>query len=121
MHTALVSLFLALELTSFCLRVPETDFVQKTVKVVYLICGESLLHILFLVVSGLIWWYSFWYLFLELYSISQALTVHEALNRHRCRYLFFPCRDSEGTLKLRYKNPFHRGVLRNWVRFLAND
>ena len=120
-HTLAVSLFLALELLSCSVRVPETDFVPWFVTCVYLFVNSSFPHVLLVAGCVLVWWHSFWYLFVEVYSISQGLTVHEALNRHRCRYLFSPCVGEDKGPKLRYKNPFHKGVLKNWVEFFAND
>ena len=120
-HTMVYSCYLLLEFLSYCVRVPECYFTKKFVLVFYAICGDSPVHLVVLLCCFLVWWYSLWYWFLEVWSVSQGLTVNEALNRHRYRYLFSPCCGMDEQPKLRYNNPFHRGVFRNWVDFLAND
>jgi nucleoid-associated protein YejK len=65
-------------------------------------------------------WYLFWYLFIEIYSISSGLTVNETLNLHRYKYLFrnFICID--GTRKVQYFNRFNKGFVENWMEFIIN-
>jgi DHHC palmitoyltransferase len=72
------------------------------------------------IVSILILWYNSWYLFLEVYSISQGLTCNEILYRYRYKYLYTQITTDAGAKKLRYKNPFNKGFLVNWLEFLTN-
>jgi len=68
------------------------------VKILYeFIFGPTLLVIQG-VLSAAVAWYGFWYAFLELYAISDALTVNEVMNRHRYRYLFTPFRSMDGSI-----------------------
>ena len=120
-HTAVFSCYLLLELLSYCARVPDSYFTKKFVLVFYTVCEDSPAHLAVLFCCLMVWWYSIWYCFLELWSVSQGLTVNEGLNRHRYRYLFSPCCGLDEQPKLRYNNPFHQGFLQNWVEFLANN
>ena len=65
-------------------------------------------------------WYNWWYLFLELFSISNGLTVNEVINRHRYRYLYTSYIASDDTVKIQFKNPFTKGFVQNWLNFLIN-
>lgn len=65
-------------------------------------------------------WYLFWYLFLEIYSISSGLTVNETLNLHRYRYLFRNYTCIDGTMKVQYFNRFNKGFVQNWMEFIIN-
>jgi len=89
------------------------------VKLVYSLLAEKPIIILTVFLTIPIAWYSFWYLLLEIYSISNGLTANEVLNRHKYRYLFTPFQSIDGTLKLRFKNPFTKGFLNNWMDFLT--
>ena len=64
-------------------------------------------------------WYLGGYLILILYSISNALTANEVLNRHRYRYLYTPFQAPDNTLRLRFKNPFFKSYLTSWTDFLV--
>jgi ankyrin repeat protein len=66
-------------------------------------------------------WYLGGYLFLMLYSISNALTANEVLNRHKYRYLYAPYQAIDGSLKLRFKNPFFRSYMTSWTEFLVGS
>ena len=77
---------------------PNDSLAAFFVKILYeYIFGPTLL-----VIQGVICvavaWYSFWYAFLELYAISDALTVNEVMNRHRYRYLFTPFKSMDGSI-----------------------
>ena len=74
----------------------------------------------FIAISVIVWWYNFWYLFLEVVSISNALTMNEVLNRHRYRYLYAPCLALDDSIKMRFKNPFTKGFVQNWLDFIIN-
>jgi palmitoyltransferase ZDHHC13/17 len=65
-------------------------------------------------------WYSWWYFFIEIFSVSCALTVNEVMNRHRYRYLYTPFLALDDTVKMQYKNPFTKGIFHNWIEFLIN-
>lgn len=64
-------------------------------------------------------WYTLWYHFLEVYAISNALTVNEVLNRHRYRYLYTPYKSIDGGIKMRFKNPYYKSILQNWIEFIT--
>jgi len=66
-------------------------------------------------------WYLGGYLFLLTYSISHALTANEVLNRHRYRYLYAPYQAIEGSLRLRFKNPFFHSYWASWTEFLVGS
>lgn len=66
-------------------------------------------------------WYLGGYLFLMICSISNSLTANEVLNRHRYRYLYAPYQAIDGSLKLRFKNPFFRSYFNSWTEFLVGS
>ena len=112
-------------LLTVCSCATNTDYMNDnlpafTVKVVYDFLSVDYLLIFQAVVSGIVAWYSFWYAFLELYAITDGLTVNEVMNRHRYRHLFTAFRSMNGTPQLMYKNPFSRGITKNWLEFLAS-
>jgi ribosomal protein L40E len=73
-----------------------------------------------LLFSSCVAWYNFWYLVLALYSVANGLTIHEVVNRHRCRYLYEAYVSADDTVKMRFRNPFTKGVLNNFLDFLIN-
>ena len=73
-----------------------------------------------IILTVIVWWYSLWYLFLELYSISNGLTINEVINRHRYRYLYTPSLALDDTIKMQFKNPFTKGFLHNWLEFIIS-
>jgi palmitoyltransferase len=66
-------------------------------------------------------WYSGCYLCLELYAISSGLTANEVFNGHRYRYLLSRVVDPTKGQVVRFVNPFTKGILKNWMSFLAVD
>lgn len=99
----------------------EADhYTTYVVKMVYTLFEQNYYVISSVILVIPVWWYSLWYLFLEIYSISNNLTANEVLNRHRYRYLFAPFQSLDGTLKLKFKNPFTKGFFNNWIDFLTN-
>ena len=79
----------------------------------------SLVNIAAVFLALALGWYVFWYLMLEIFCISTGVTVNEAFNRHRYRYLFTPFRSIDKTIKLRYNNKFNKGLAENWSHFLT--
>ena len=75
---------------------------------------------IFIAVSVIVWWHNLGYLFLESFSISNALTMNEVLNRHRYRYLYTPCLAADDSIKMKFKNPFTKGFIQNWLDFIIN-
>lgn len=73
-----------------------------------------------IVVCILVWWYSLWYLVLVTYSILNALTVNEVVNRQRYRYLYTPYLALDDTVKMQFKNPFSKGFYTNFLEFIIN-
>jgi len=112
-------LFLYLEWGNLDSQLQESYLSSYVVKALLLLSSQGVLNLCVVIVSVAVLWYSWWYLFLELYAISNALTVNEVLNRHKCKYLFTPFQSIDGTLKLKFKNPFTKGFLHNWMDFLT--
>jgi hypothetical protein len=114
-----VILYLALVVIKYAYIIGPCHFSTFAVKLLLEFASDSPLVILSVLVSIPVAWYMFWYVILELYGITYNVTVNEAFNRHRYRYLYYPYRFSSGNFGLRYHNPFCKGVVANWIEFLA--
>ena len=65
----------------------------------------------------LVWWYNWWYLFILGFSTAKGLTVNEILNRHRYRYLFETIQSMDEKPRMRFRNPFDKGIISNTFEF----
>lgn len=72
-----------------------------------------------LISALLVFWFLLWYSALLLFCVLQGLLVNEVLNRHRYRYLFESFED-EDKKRMRFKNPFSKGVVKNFLEFLIS-
>jgi hypothetical protein len=117
----LVWMHMWLEWASIHEHITETSFTGYCGQLWVNFMDGKLLNQLVVTVNGLVLWYLGCHVFLIVYSISNALTANEVLNRHRYRYLFAPFQAMDGSLKLRFKNPFFKSYLKNWLDFLISD
>ena len=95
-------------------------FSKYVVLVIHNFWGAEVIAITTVGISFVVCWYLGWYLLLAVYCISRGMTIYEALNLHKCRYLLVDDVSSNGEPLKRYKNPFDNGFITNWVEFLTN-
>ncbi len=112
-------LFLYLVFSKYANAIGYTHVSTITIKVFINYFEDSPLVIVMVALTIPVAFYLFMYVLLELYGITYNITVNEAFNRHRYRYLYTPYRFTSGNFGLRYINPFSKGVIKNWVEFLA--
>jgi palmitoyltransferase len=112
-------LFLYLQLQHYTAFILDTSLSSLVVRTVLVLVESADFNVLMTLLSVPAAWYTGWYLFLEVHAISQGLTVNEVLNRHRYRYLFAPFENKNKVLLMRFKNPFTKGVVKNWMEFLG--
>jgi palmitoyltransferase ZDHHC13/17 len=119
-HYLSVALFLFLVFLHLNESIPAFEHISSfSVRLLLQFCEQNGPIKLFSLLSIVVWWYNLWYLLLEGASISQGLTVNEVLHRHRYRYLFVPFLSPDDTVKMKYQNPFSKGLLQNWADFLV--
>jgi hypothetical protein len=106
-------------LAKYVYAIGACHFTTFTISLLLEFGGDSPLVICVTLVSVPAAWYLLWYVLLELYGVSFNITVNEAFNRHRYRYLYYPYQFPSGNFGLRYNNPFDKGIWANWVEFLA--
>lgn len=69
------------------------------------------------VLAALVWWYNLWYLFILGFSTAKGLTLNEIFNRHRYRYLFEIIQSMDEKPRMRFRNPFDKGIISNTFEF----
>ena len=115
-----VSLLLFLTWKSLDKDIEYEYFSKYIVLIVFNSADLQRIKLMLFMVTIVIYWYSFWYLFLEVYCISYGLTIYETLNRHKCRYLFKISNNSAGNQIMVFNNPYTKGFLLNWSNFITN-
>ena len=83
------------------------------------IYGMNAAYKVVLVCALLVFWFLVWYSALLLFCVLQGLLLNEVLNRHRYKYLFESFED-EDKKRMRFRNPFSKGVVKNFLEFLIN-
>ena len=119
MHYLACLSFLYLEWRYYDVQVETDWFSTYTVLLVDKIMNDVGINIIVLILLVGMTWYTVWYHFLEVYAISNGLTANEVLNRHKYRYLYAPYKSIDGSIKMRFKNPFYKNILQNWVEFIT--
>jgi palmitoyltransferase len=112
-------LFLYLQLQHYTAHFMDTDFSALVVRTVLVLVETADLNLLVALMTVPIAWYVGCYFGLEVYAVSQGLTVNEVLNRHRYRYLFVPLYNRKKALVMTFKNPYSKGFFKNWAEFLT--
>mmetsp|Transcript_34212 Transcript_34212/g.59848 ORF Transcript_34212/g.59848 Transcript_34212/m.59848 type:complete len:542 (-) Transcript_34212:1905-3530(-) len=110
-------LFLYLSLQLFSAHITDPDLSSIVAQTVIKIFETADISVLVAAACIPLAWYSGWYLYLEVHSISQGLTVNEVVNRFRYRYLYTQVTHPHKGKQMRFTNPFSRGLIGNWTEF----